>query len=399
MSITSSPRYRPRTSAEQDVPHEDPVVQLALTVRTVARRQGFWTRLRVRRAERSHLRLHQLREHVMHRLADQDLRSRRAEINAWDDQRFRYGVIGSWLPGLAAAVIGVAFVVNDATFVYSTARVHLDVPASVPFFHLSQRDNLLALAMAVVFTTALFVAVAYGGRTLAHWWDPNRARAIALDASGPTGQLNTFIPRTVYGVTSVLMVLAASVALHLMAEARFEGRLFSSGTDLVPRVLSAVITALPLVLLLVVAVVENPRFVHIRRLTKGRTADELWHRTTLSAERQAIARYESHWQSARSACARLQDVLDEAAMRTWPQLAAAETSRETERPSGVPASGPSELPIAGYSTDVTIRRFEDLPAPAPGSKLLPAWREYLSAPISPSTHVYSRRPGAQFDEE
>lgn len=377
MTAISPPngRFPHREAATLPLDPDPQIAQIAFASRSVGRLRLIWTQLLLNRAEGTHRALQKHLIGVQHTLEDNDLRQLQEQSLREDASRFERGAIGAWVSPILAGLMGLAFVASDATYVFTTTRVTLDVPESLPWY-IPSPANILALAMALILTTTCFTAAAVGARTIAHMLDPSGGD-LQPSSLGPRGQLTSFIPRIAYLMISLSILIGVSVVLHQLAVARFSSQLFATDTG-TAQILTVLITTMPSLLLASTVLACNPKFVHHRRLAGHRAKIQRMRYRSVNAEEEYRRSYLRQYQRAERSLGHLQDQLDIEALRHWPT--GLPPSIQGGRLNGIPQPL-GRTPLAGHLPAIAASRFARLPDPDLEPRLPNVWRLFLDAPL------------------
>lgn len=378
-------------------------------------------------AERTVLSLARLNERVSAYLSDPLKIKQREAVNAEITSRYQYGRVLSWLSLGLVTLLTVPFIVNDGTFIATTARVKLDVPTSVGTWDLSNLSNLFALGMATVLTVVLFAATMVGGRTLAWWLAAGRrggSPALTTGEVNPATELAAFIPKRSYMFGSLLVVGGMCMAMHYLAESRFSGGLFQQAGASSSELFGWVITLLPVAMLMAATVAENPRFRQHRSFMIHSFWLRLFEWRVVRRESCLVRRYRRRYVRSETACAALQDVLDFVTLTAdtlYAQLAVQDQSIKlngAERPGALPPTSDRKItytghpesrflpsiPHAGRVVQAVMHRFAALPAPVAASSLrnqfstFRAWPAEFEVPTPGPKQNETHRGPAGHDE-
>jgi|GEM_PF-4021651 len=351
----------------------------------------------VDRTERIRHRLQGHRIHVVHRLRDPRMLKARAGIrNEIADSTYAWGAIVCWIPALVALAPKAAFVVNDSTFMYSTARNLLDVPAHVPWYSAGPGwTNYFALGAAVLITGVLFVAVQHGAHTIAWWKDPS-FRASKTGEDTPGGQVRKFVPRWSTFSVALLVIAGLSWVMHALAEARLQGQLFSNATD-ATNALTWFVTGIPFLMLVSEALAANPRFIQGRRIHRAAAAQRSYEFWSVRWERWLEKAYRRHYARAEQATVRVIDTARLVSLRgdyeiagagiaTGIDVAGQEVADLTSLIRGDRKIRLADRPVSRYlgpgevsgRVSVLVHRFNELPAPRVDRVTGQAWLAFKS---------------------
>lgn len=388
-------------------------IRLAILARATIAGDAHRALRLVLRAQRTSTRLHTFRLGVLAHADDAAVRRDLQELRRDDDASNRLGRITSWVAPTLTGILGLSFVLNEVPFMYSTARIQFDIPASVAMFDLGNPSNALAIGLSILVPTVLFAGVGIGSRSLA-WWLYPRARDMSAPLSGPEvtpdRELWNHIPMRVYVIGSLLVVAALSLVLHQLAVLRFEGVLFGR-SSVASGVYVALITLLPAAMLLVATAAENPRFVHHRRVVATRWKRALQFVYLATRERQLMRRYEGRYLRAKRMLTRMDDEVAALAWRADLEYLdastltgllpmspvgapfdggpgrAGEPQRSIDRPAGgaLAVFGTRFLPHVPEPSEVRVAAREhlaQLPAPTADLPLARQWRQLAQHPHS-----------------
>ncbi|KQQ07573.1 hypothetical protein [Rathayibacter sp. Leaf296] len=226
----------------------------------------------------------------------------------------------SSVPGMVVAGLAGAMILNDPPFVMSTVRTALDLPTSVPLWHIGNPDVLVSLASAVSITLVLLGAARLIGASVASavflgpllgdetsFPEARRSRAVL-----PRG-------RTLLMAAIGTVVLAGAVLLlHILAEQRFAGGVAAvfSGSDATTTALASYVTWLPVVVVLLEIVAHHPVFVHTRRAARWSVGFRMREARDVRRDRRRASRAASALRSARLSMAVLGDMLGDVGLRS-----------------------------------------------------------------------------------
>lgn len=359
----------------------------------------------VRRAERTATHLDAYRQLALTHADDADVRRDLQELRREHDLSNRLGRVTSWVAPALTGILGLSFVLNEVPFMYSTARIQFDVPLSVAPADLANPSNALAIGLSVIVPAVLFAAIGVGSRSLA-WALYPTVRDETAPLSGrdltPRSELWAHIPTYAYLGGALVTIVGLCVVLHQLAVLRFEGVLFGSSST-ASGVYVALITLLPITMLLVATAAENPRFVHHRRLTLTRLWRALEFAWLTLREWRLARRYERHHFAAARRLLRMDDSVVLAAWRAdleyldasclthaLPVAASREgaLTRSGDRCEAATATRflPT-VPDPSVTRTAARARFDRLPIPTGGLPLAQQWRRLAQDP-----HHFSTSP-------
>ncbi|WP_314096180.1 hypothetical protein [Microbacterium foliorum] len=260
----------------------------------------------------------------------------------YDLAHVRLGHLASWMPAAAPLLISAVMVLSDPSVVYSTARRIMDVPEGLPLWAVWNPDILVSLSMAVGLSVVLVTLAIVLGKALA---TVLFRRALLAHAQEFPELVITErampLPAAVVVAALTLPVLAGAVVfLNTIVHQRFSSGVTAAfaGVDSAHGAVTAYITVLPLVVVLLEIVAHHPSFVHARKAHRWSRGFRGLERRDRHRDDRGARRMQRTQRAATSAWVEVADVLLAISLR-----AAHEYTRAAVEVAAVPAAPVAEF--------------------------------------------------------